>query len=277
MKPPKFDYVRAASVADAVAVLDANEDSKILAGGQSLVPVLALRMAQPSVVVDINRIDGLSGLEQASDGAFRVGALVRHHQLVEQHQHGLLAAGARWIGHAAIRSRGTCAGSIAHADPSAELPVLATALGATVHITGPTSDRELAIEDMFRGAMTTALAENEMITAVDFKRADRWGFAEFARRHGDFAIVLAVAAEIEGELRVVLGGVGSVPARMHAAEQEYGGGGPAAVDRAAAVAADQITPTADLHGSVEFRRDIAREMVRRALTQFESRAAQRAS
>ncbi|PRZ44351.1 carbon-monoxide dehydrogenase medium subunit [Antricoccus suffuscus] len=268
MKPPKFDYVRAASVAEAVAVLDANEDSKILAGGQSFVPVLALRMAQPSVVVDINRIDGLSGLEQLADGTTRVGALVRHYQLVEQRQHPLLASGARWIGHTAIRSRGTCAGSIAHADSSAELPVLATALDATVHITGPASTRTLAVEQLFQGAMTTALEENEMITAVDFKIAERWGFAEFARRHGDFAIVLAAAAEVDGELRVVLGGVGGVPERAFAAEQEYGAGGPAAIDRAAAAAADQINPTADLHGSVEFRRDITREMVRRALTQF---------
>jgi len=270
VKPPKFDYVRAASVADAVGVLDEHEDSKILAGGQSFVPVLALRMAQPSVVVDINRIDGLSEIETLPDGAIRVGALVRHRQLVEQRRHPLLAAGARWIGHAAIRSRGTCGGSIAHADSSAELPVLATALGARIHVAGPTSTREVPAEDLFQGAMMTALEENEMITAVDFKPADRWGFAEFARRHGDFAIVLAVAAEVDGELRVVLGGVGGVPERAPAAEQEYVAGGSDAIDRAAAAAAEQITPTADLHGSVEFRRQITREMVRRALIQYSS-------
>ena len=277
MKPPKFDYLRASSVEEAVATLDANEDSKILAGGQSLVPVLALRMAQPSVVVDINRIPGLSELQPQDDGSLRVGALVRHQKLADQRQHLLLAAGARWIGHAAIRSRGTCAGSIAHADPTAELPVLATALDATVHITGPAATRALGVDDLFEGTMTTSLEENEMITAVDFKPANRWGFAEFARRHGDFALVLAVAAEVEGNLRVVLGGVGPVPLRAVNAEQEFNSGGTVAIEHAAAAAAAEINPTADLHGSADFRRHIAQEMVRQALTQYGARQSQRAS
>ncbi|BBG01739.1 MULTISPECIES: FAD binding domain-containing protein [Pseudonocardia] len=268
MKCAPFDYVRAASVEETVKVLgEADGDGKILAGGQSLVPVLALRMARPAVLVDVNRIPGLSSIRRIDD-TVEVGATVRHSRLAEQTEHPLLAEAARWIGHTAIRSRGTAGGSIAHADPSAELPVVAVATGATVTVTGPRGSRDVDAEELFVGALTTSIEEDEMITAIRFPQPDRWGFAEFARRHGDFALVTAVVTEVRGRPRITFGGVGSVPQRAAAAEQALADRRPAA--EIAHIAAEEIEPTADLHGSVEFRRAIATEMTRRALAQFDS-------
>ena len=191
MKCAPFEYVRAGSVEEAVATLgQAGDEGKVLAGGQSLVPVLALRLARPSVLVDVNRVPGLDGLTPDGE-AVRVGALVRHAALAMQPHHPLLAEAARWIGHAAIRTRGTFGGSLAHADPSAELPVVAVATGATVHLSGRQGSRSLDAEDLFDGALVTTLADDELITAADVPVPDRWGFAEFARRHGDFALVTA--------------------------------------------------------------------------------------
>lgn len=265
MKPAPFDYVRAGTVEEAVRVLDqAGGDGKVLAGGQSLVPVLALRMGRPAVLVDVNRIPGLGAV--TPDGtSVRVGALVRHRVLAEQEHHPLLAEAARWIGHAAIRSRGTAGGSIAHADPSAELPAVAVGCGASVHVTGVAGTRTAPAEEFFLGPLMTALADDEVVTGLDVPVPQRWGFAEFTRRHGDFALVLAVVAEIDGRARIALGGVGGVPVRAHAGEQVLAAGGSA--DEAAAAAAVELEPTADLHGSASFRKAIAAEMIRRALAQ----------
>ena len=266
MKCAPFDYVRAGSVDEVVTTLaQAGGEGKILAGGQSLVPVLALRMARPSVLVDVNWIPGLSTVECTGDGAVQVGALARHGLLAEQAEHPLLAEAARCIGHPAIRTRGTAGGSLAHADPSAELPVVAVATGATVHLAGSGWTRTVAADDLFTGALTTSLGDDEMITEIRFPVPARWGFAEFTRRHGDFALVVAVVAEIDGVVRITLGGVAPVPVRAEPAELVLSGGGSAR--EAAAAAAADLTPTADLHGSAPFRRAIAAEMVRRALAQ----------
>lgn len=268
MKCAPFDYVRPSSVDEAVTTLrQAGGDGKILAGGQSLVPVMAMRMARPSVLVDVNRVPGLSSVEVDS-GALRVGALTRHALLEAQDEHPLLAEAAGWIGHTAIRTRGTAGGSLAHADPSAELPVVAVATGATVTVAGPDGLRELDAADLFTGMMTTALADDEMITSVRFPRPERWGFAEFARRHGDFALVTAVVTGFGDGLRVTLGGVSAAPVRAHAAERVLADGGTAR--DAARAASEEIEPTADLHGSVPFRRAMAAEMVRRALARVGS-------
>ena len=268
MKCAPFDYVRASSVEETVKILgEADGDGKILAGGQSLVPVLALRMARPTVLIDVNRVPGLSTIRRLDDFV-EVGATVRHSRLVEQTEHPLLAEAARWVGHTAIRSRGTTGGSIAHADPSAELPVVAVATGASITVAGAHGSRTVGAEDLFVSALMTSLDEDEMITAVRFPQPDRWGFAEFARRHGDFALVTAVVTEIQGTPRITFGGVASVPQRAAAAEQALANRQPA--DDVARIAAGEIEPTADLHGSVEFRRAIAAEMTRRALAQFES-------
>jgi carbon-monoxide dehydrogenase medium subunit len=269
MKCAPFDYVRAATVDDVVTALaDADGDGKILAGGQSLVPILALRMARPAVLVDVNRIPGLAGVrpDGAGDGAaVHVGALTRHSALAAQSHHPLLAEAARWIGHTAIRSRGTAGGSIAHADPSAELPVVAVGTGAVVTVSGPGRNRSVSADELFAGALMTSLGEDEMIIGIRFPVPQRWGFAEFARRHGDFALVTAVVAEIGGTVRIALGGVGSVPVRAAAGEQVLATGGTAA--EAAAAASAELRPTADMHGSAPFRQAIAAEMIRRALAQ----------
>jgi carbon-monoxide dehydrogenase medium subunit len=204
VKCAPFDYVRAASIDEAVkALVDAEGEGKLLAGGQSLVPLLALRMARPSVLVDVNRIPGLAGVRpEGPDGsgaaAVRVGALTRHVALTRQTHHPLLAEAARWIGHTAIRTRGTAGGSIAHADPSAELPVVAVGTGATVTVAGPAGTRTVPAGELFVGALMTSLADDEMIVDVAFPVPSRWGFAEFARRHGDFALVTAVVADVAG-------------------------------------------------------------------------------
>ncbi|MDN5914689.1 MAG: xanthine dehydrogenase family protein subunit M [Pseudonocardia sp.] len=269
MKCAPFDYVRASSVEETVKVLgEADGEGKILAGGQSLVPVLALRMARPAVLVDVNRVPGLSSIHRIDDDTVEVGATVRHSRLVEQTRHPLLAEAARWIGHTAIRSRGTTGGSIAHADPSAELPVVAVATGASVTVAGPHGSRDVDAEELFVSALMTSLDEDEMITAVRFPQPARWGFAEFARRHGDFALVTAIVTEVRGRPRITFGGVASVPQRATTAEQALSDGQPAT--EIARIVAEEIEPTADLHGSVEFRRAIAAEMTRRALAQFES-------
>lgn len=265
MKCAPFDYVRAGTVDEVTAVLaDAAGEGKILAGGQSLVPILALRLARPAVLVDVNRLPGLDAIRR-TDGSLEVGALVRHSRLAQQTDHPLLAEAAGWIGHSAIRTRGTAGGSIAHADPAAELPVVAVATNATVTVTGPRGNRSVDTADLFVGPLMTTLADDEMITALRFPLPSRWGFAEFARRHGDFALVTAAVAEIDGAVQIALGGVGPVPRRVEAAERVLADGGPAR--QAADAAAEDIDPTGDLHGSAPFRKAIAAEMVRRALAQ----------
>ncbi|HKS46971.1 MAG TPA: FAD binding domain-containing protein [Amycolatopsis sp.] len=264
MKPAPFDYLRARSLGEAVrALADAAGDGKIIAGGQSLMPVLALRMARPRLLVDINRIPGLSTITPVDTGV-RLGALVRHARLVEQTLHPLLAEAARWIGHAAIRSRGTSGGSIAHADPAAELPVVAAALEATIHIAGPGGTRTSTATDLFTGPLETTLAEDELITAIDMPAPERWGFAEFSRRHGDFGLVTVVAAEVRGRWRLAIGGVGGVPHRPAEAEDLLNDGG--SPDQVAAAAAAAVTPSGDIHASAEYRRAMMEEFTRRALT-----------
>lgn len=271
MKPAPLEYLRAHSVGEAVqALAGADGDGKIIAGGQSLMPMLALRMARPALLVDVNRIPGLSTIVPV-DGGVRLGALVRHARLVEQDAHPLLATAARWIGHTAIRSRGTSGGSIVHADPAAELPVVAAALEATVHIAGPRGTRTEPVNGFFTGALETSLAEDEMVTAIDMPLPQRWGFAELSRRHGDFGLVTVVAAETRGRRRLAIGGVGSVPVRPEEAERLLNDGAP--VGRVAAAAAAGIEPSTDIHASAAYRRAMTEEFVRRALTAETERAA----
>jgi carbon-monoxide dehydrogenase medium subunit len=275
MKCPPFEYHRATGVADAVAALEAADgEGKILAGGQSLMPVLALRLARPAVLVDINRIPGLGRLEKRGD-TLHLGALVRHLRLAEQDHHPLLAEAARWIGHTAIRSRGTVAGSLAHADPSAELPSVLIACDGAVRVAGPGgATRRVGGADLFVGALQTSLADTEMITGVELPVPDAWGFSEFARRHGDFAIVSAVAARFGERLRVVIGGVGGLP-HLVDADGLLTLRGPLDDDRAreiADAAAAGVDPASDLHGSADYRRALTREVVRRALVRLAGRA-----
>jgi len=279
VKPAPFDYVRAGRVEDAVAALAAaNEDGegKVIAGGQSLMPLLALRLAQPSVLVDINRVAGLDAMGPRPGGGLRIGALTRHRALAAQRQHPLLAEAARWVGHAAIRTRGTLGGSLAHADPAAELPVVAVASGGVRTVAGPAGRREIPATGLFTGALQTSLEDDELIEAVEFPALGRWGFAEFARRHGDFGLVVVAAAEIDGRLRLALGGVAATPVRPAAAEALLAGGplSPARIAEAAEAAAGEIEPAGDIHATAGYRRQLTRVLVTRALSQAaESRAA----
>lgn len=273
MKCPPFDYHRATGVADAVDALQgADGDAKLLAGGQSLVPLLALRLARPAVLVDVDRVPGLAGLERR-DGVLHAGALVRHRALADQTRHPLAAEAARLIGHTAIRSRGTLAGSLAHADPSAELPAVLRACDGAVQVAGPSGTRRVGVDDLFVGALQSSLDDTEMITGVELPVPDAWGFAEFARRHGDFAVVAVAAARFGPRVRIVVGGVAGVPHLVDAGDL-------AVVDGAlsddhvavlAAAAADDVDPTSDLHGSAGYRRALTEQMTLRALADLAER------
>jgi CO/xanthine dehydrogenase FAD-binding subunit len=268
VKCPPFSYHRATDVADAVAALaDAGGEGKILAGGQSLVPVLALRMARPDVLVDVNRVPGLADLE-VRDGVLHAGALVRHAALAAQGGHPLAAAAAGWIGHTAIRSRGTLGGSLAHADPAAELPAVLRACAGAVHVAGPGRTRRVEADALFVGALQSDLADDEVLTGVELPVPDAWGFAEFARRHGDFAVVSVVAARLGDRLRVVVSGVAGTPHLVGGGDALAVEGplDPELVDRLADAAADDVDPVSDLHGSAGYRRALTHEMARRALT-----------
>lgn len=268
MKPAPFDYLRVTSVDEAVEALGQGAgDAKILAGGQSLVPLLSLRLARPTLVVDINRIPGMDAITPLDTGGIRVGGLVRHHQLEHQAHHPLVAEAARWIGHTAIRSRGTIGGSIAHADPNAELPVVAAALGAAVHITGPHGSRQADSDELFTGTFQTSLADDEMITGVDLPLPQRWGFAELARRHGDFGLVTVAVAEVGGRWRIAVGGVAGVPYRPAEAEELLGEGrlGQATVSAAAASGGATCDPATDIHAPASYRRAMTEHLIRQAL------------
>ncbi|MGH7400469.1 MAG: FAD binding domain-containing protein, partial [Candidatus Rokuibacteriota bacterium] len=201
MKPAPFRYARAGSLAEATALLAAGpDDTKLLAGGQSLVPLLNMRLVRPAVLVDLNGLRELEGIAPTPDGGLRIGALARHAELMTssgvRERAPLLAEAARHVGHAAIRNQGTLGGSVAHADPAAELPAALVALDARLNVTGRGGTRVIAAADFFRGLLATALAPDEILTAVDVPaQPPGWGFAEIARRPGDFALA-GVAAVV---------------------------------------------------------------------------------
>jgi carbon-monoxide dehydrogenase medium subunit len=266
VKPPPFEYVAAGSVEEAVAALGGG-DTKVLAGGQSLVPLLNMRIARPAVLVDVNRVPGLGGIEV--DGVIRLGALVRQADALASSPlraaAPLLAAALRHVGHPATRSRGTVGGSLAHADPAAELPAVATALDGEVVAAGPSGERSIPAREFFAGPFTTSLAPDELLTAVTLPRqgARRSGFAELSRRHGDFA--LAGAVVLLDPARIVLFGLGGVPERAPAAEQALDCGGDAA--EAAELATRDLEPVSDIHADGAYRRRVAKVLVRRAIEQ----------
>ncbi|MEQ9642431.1 MAG: FAD binding domain-containing protein [Alphaproteobacteria bacterium] len=279
MKPAPFKYVAARSVDEAVAALAAADgDAKLLAGGQSLVPMLNFRLLEPAVLVDINRIEGLDRIE-AVDGGVRVGALARH---VQVEQDALIAArfpvvtaAMRYVAHIGIRNRGTFAGSLSHADPAAELPMLARLLDATLTIVGPKGEREVGAANFFVDALTSDLGEDEMVTSVflpDLPAGCTWGFEEFARRHGDFAIAaVATVLDMDGDsckaARIAMAGVGHTPLRAPSGEAALAGQGRDAIDGAAAAAASDADPVNDLQGSAAYRRHLVSVLTGRVLRQ----------
>lgn len=213
MKPPPFGYVAAASVEEVVAILAGDESAKVLAGGQSLVPLLALRLARPSVLVDVNGL-GLDAIE-VLDGELRIGALVRHSTLerdpLVRSAAPVLAEAAALIGHAAIRHRGTIGGSLAHADPVAELPAALVALGGSVEVVGPDGRRSIPADTLFEGFLTTAIRPDELLVEVRVPISQGGAFREWAPRAGDFALAGVAVAVSDGTTRVAACGVGGRP------------------------------------------------------------------
>lgn len=275
MKPAPFDYVRATSVDEAVAALAAaNGEAKLLAGGQSLVPMLNFRLIDAPVFVDINGIDGLSGIEETAGGGLRIGALTRHYALetsvAVRERFPVLHEAMKHVAHLAIRNRGTIGGSLAHADPAAELPAMSVLLDATIATASPSGGRRIAAREFFVAPLTTVLEPDEMVIAVDLPGLPDgagWGFEEFAQRRGDFAVAGAAAIVVRDgdnvtEARVALMGVHDVPLRAPAAEQALIADG---VDAAAAAAQREAEPTNDLHGSADYRRHLVGVLTRRAL------------
>ena len=282
MKPAPFEYFAPDTVEEALGLLrEHGDEAKVLAGGQSLVPAMNFRLARPAVIVDIGRLGELAAIDDSAPDAVTVGARVRHLDLERNLIGGplgrLLAVTARWVGHYPIRVRGTFGGSLAHADPAAEWCVLARALDAEMGCRSAEGVRTVAAADFFEMVFTTALEPDELLERVTLPwLPDSFGvgMAEFARRFGDFAIVLAVAAvDRDGEgvrsARIALGGVEGRPVRAAAAEQALAGAeaSPDAIAAAADAAAESVDPVGDIHGSPDYRRDLVRAMVTRALEQ----------
>ena len=281
MKPPPFDYARAESVEEAMSLLACHDgDAKLLAGGQSLVPMLNFRLVHPSLLIDVNRIPGLSGIEEG-DGVLRIGALARHRQLevssAVAERFPVLRAAMRHVAHLAIRNRGTLGGSLAHADPATELPMMALLLDATIEIAGPAGPpRRLAAREFFRSALATALGEAEMLTRVELPflpAGTGWGFEEVARRAGDFALAAAAATLTLGpdgkvaQARLAVMGAHDTPLRIAAAETLLSGEtlDRDAMEAAAQAAREAVEPYDDLHASAGFRRHLVGVLARRAL------------
>ena len=280
MKPAPFTHHLPGTVDEAAALLAAHagEDARILAGGQSLVPTMAFRLARPAHLVDINGISGLEGIAANAD-SMSIGALARHcafHRPVEDGPLGaLLAAMVRHIGHYPIRMRGTFCGSLAHADPASEWCLAAATLDARLVARSVRGEREIAAADFFEWAMTTALAEDELLVRAELPRPapdTRWGFCEFARRAGDFALAMAlVLYRVENgaivEPRVGLGGVEARPRRIPEGEAVLAGRapGPDLFREAGAAVSEAVDAMADSHASAGYRSEIAAVMVERAL------------
>jgi 2-furoyl-CoA dehydrogenase FAD binding subunit len=269
MKPARFDYVRAASVDEAFDVLAAEQgEARILAGGQSLLPMLSMRLARPRVVVDIGRIPGLDVLEAAKDGlvvpaGVRQATLLAHPGL--ERSHPLLAAALPWVGHAQTRARGTVCGSVAHADPSAELPLCLMALGGSVRLASKRGRRRVEARDFFTGLMSTDRREDEMIEAVAFPEARRetgYAFREFGRRHGDFAIVSVAVMVTAVAIEISVGGVDDVPARRVWPRLDG-----SALDDALNALAWDLDARDDIHADQRLRRDLVRSLGRNAIAE----------
>ena len=278
MKPAKFEYHAPTTVDEAIALLVRYDgDAKVLAGGQSLVPLLNFRLARPAALIDLNRIRSLAYIQE-HDGQLRFGAMTRQRAIefspVVARRLPLLREATRWVGHLPIRSRGTIGGSIAHADPSAEYPAVLTALDGEVVARGPKGERTLAPQALFETYLTTTLAPDEILTEVRLPALPDgagWAFEEFARRHGDFAIVGVAAAvwRAAGRLsaRLATAGAGGTPQRLRSCEEilERHGLSDAAIAAAARRASESVEPDSDIHASADYRRHLAGVLTERAL------------
>ncbi len=292
MKPASFHYFRPETLAEALSLLNKyGFEAKLLAGGQSLIPMMNMRLARPQFIIDMNRIRDLSCIRNAG-GKLEIGGLTRHYMVEEsevvREVCPMLAEGMRLVGHSQIRSRGTIGGSLAHADPTAELPVMLSALEGTVTAASSEGERELAPDELFVTYMTTSLEPNEILTKVSIPAIPaRTGHAieEFTLRKGDFAIVLAAAAvtlDVDGAVEkavLCIGGVDGVPVRMDEVTDALVGREPdaATIDEACAAIADLVDPEPDIHASAEYRKDLSVVLSRRVLKKAALRAQARAA
>ncbi|HEY7648949.1 MAG TPA: xanthine dehydrogenase family protein subunit M [Methylomirabilota bacterium] len=291
MKPPRFEYHAPTTVEDALGWLTRYQgDAKVLAGGQSLMPLLNFRLLRPAALIDLNRVASLSYIKEV-DGQVRLGAMTRQRAVefspVVRQRLPLLVEATRWVGHLPIRTRGTIGGSIAHADPAAEYPAVLTALEGEVVTRSPRGERTLRPADLFQTYLTTTLEPDEILTEVRLPAMPAgagYAFVEFARRHGDFALVgIAALVVMEGKrlarARLATAGASPVPVRLKAAEQilERDGLSDEAIAAAAARASELVAPDSDIHASADYRRHLTGVLTGRALKRARERAEGRAS
>jgi carbon-monoxide dehydrogenase medium subunit len=281
LKPAAFAYARARSLDHAIELLGAGGHAKLLAGGQSLISTLNMRLDAPELLVDINGIPGLDGIA-SRNGAIEIGALVRYAAALGSDviagQAPLIARAISHIGHPAIRNRGTVGGSIAFADPAAELPACLLALDGEIEIAGPQGRRTVPAESFFKGLFETALTPQDVLTAIRIPAANaatRTGFAEFARRHGDYAIAgLAAAAKRDGkalrDVRLAFFGVGATPVRARTAEAALANSG---VDTAVAALASDLDPGDDVQATGALKKHLAGVLLRRVAAELMENAA----
>lgn len=285
MKPPRFEYHAPRTLEEAVSLLDRYRgEAKVLAGGQSLMPLLNFRLVRPAALIDLNRITALDYIRQV-DGQVRFGAMTRQRavefsSVIRQHLP-LLTEATRWVGHLPIRTRGTIGGSIAHADPAAEYPAVLAALEGEVVARSPRGERTVRASELFQTYLTTTLAPDEILTEVRLPVAPAgagYAFEEFARRHGDFAIVgIAAVVTVDGRrvvrARLATAGASPVPVRLWPAEEilERDGLGDEAIDAAAARARELVEPDSDIHASADYRRHLTGVLTARALKRARGR------
>jgi carbon-monoxide dehydrogenase medium subunit len=281
MKLPAFAYACPTSLSEAVQLLATHDDAKAIAGGQSLVPMLAFRLVQPALLVDLRKLADLRGIK-VTDSGVTLGAMARWRDIEDDTRlssaHPLLKAAIAYVAHYQVRNRGTVGGSIAHADPAAEMPGIALTCDAEIAVTGKAGARVIKAADFFTGALTTALAPDEIIVEVrlpPWPAGRRWGFQEFARRRGDFALAAAAVFYDQDErgrainARVGVIGVADRPLRLPSVEALLNGRmiDEATIANAEAAAAAAVDPPADIHASAPYRRALAGTMVERALKQ----------
>jgi carbon-monoxide dehydrogenase medium subunit len=290
MKPPPFRYHDPRTIGDVVGLLGRLENAKLLAGGQSLMPMLNMRFVLPDHVIDLNRTEGLSFIRE-TDGALEIGGMTRQRDLefsdVVRRRCPLMDEAIRLVGHRQTRNRGTLGGSLCHLDPSAELVSVAAALDATVIVTGPKGQREIAFAAFPVAYMTPAIEPDELLTAArfpDWPKAHGYAFIEFARRHGDFAIVSAAALLLEDgagritRASVTIGGLGTAPIRATEVEQALVGQVPQdKLLREACESCRKHEAIEDVHAPASYRQHLAAVLSRRALEQARARLPSRAA
>lgn len=291
MKPASFNYVAPRTIADALRALDEGaEDARLLAGGQSLVPIMNFRLAKPDLLIDLNKVEELSGIELRDDGVIRIGAMTRHSTVefseIVRDYLPMLHAAMPYIAHMQIRNRGTIGGSLAHADPAAEWPALCLAHDASIVVTSSAGRRTIAAENFALGVLTTDLDPQEILTEVLFPKAPAnrcWGFQEISRRHGDFALIGVACivdygpGETVGHSRISIFGAEDVPILSSEASEVLRGKRltEKLAREAGEAAAAAISPRADLHASSEYRSQLIKVLVYRALMQAAEQNAQK--